>query len=246
MIPAIEIDERYLVRDSGTSDGTQIKYFMDNKWYKVDRYGGEGIAEELASILLDNSNLPEGSYVKYKRFLINNIEGCVSDNFLKKGESYITFYRLYSNIYGKDLATVTSAMDYDDAIDYVLEFMQKNTGLDLREYLANTFALDALILNEDRHFNNMGVIYDGRGFKPAPIFDNGKSLFIGNAGYDPDKTIEENRRAAHAKAFSGSFDLNKDYLERYCSVRFNIDKVLEAITDDNEVTHIFKGLINPL
>ena len=46
MIPAIEIDERYLVRDSGTSDGTQIKYFKDNKWYKVDRYGGEAISDD--------------------------------------------------------------------------------------------------------------------------------------------------------------------------------------------------------
>ena len=246
MIPAIEIDDRYLVRDSGTSDGTQEKFFMDNKWYKVDRYGGEGIAEELASILLENSNLPENSYVKYKRVLINNSEGCVSDNFLKKGESYITLYRLYSNIYGKDMAAVTSRMDYDDAIDYVLEFCFKNTGLDIREYLANTFALDALILNEDRHFNNMGVIYDGTGFRPAPIFDNGKSLFIGNEGYDPGKTIEENKRVAHAKAFSGSFDLNKEYLEKYCSVRFDIDKTLEAISDDNEVSQVFKGLINPL
>ena len=246
MIPAIEIDERYLVRDSGTSDGTQIKYFKDNKWYKVDRYGGEGIAEELASILLKNSNLPENSYVKYKRVLINNSEGCVSDNFLKKGESYITLYRLYSNIYGKDMAAVTSRMDYDDAIDYVLEFCFKNTGLDIREYLANTFALDALILNEDRHFNNMGVIYDGTGFRPAPIFDNGKSLFVGNKGYDPGKTIKENRKVAHAKAFSGSFDLNKKYLEKYCSVRFDIDKTLEAISDDNEVSQVFKGLINPL
>ena len=130
MISAIEIDERYLVRDSGTSDGTQEKYFMDNKWYKVDRYGGEGIAEELASILLENSNLPEKSYVKYNRVLINNSEGCVSDNFLKKGESYITLYRLYSNIYGKDMAMVTSRMDYDDAIDYA--HGQLSTGLSIR------------------------------------------------------------------------------------------------------------------
>jgi hypothetical protein len=50
-------------------------------------------------------------------------------------------------------------MDYDEAIEYVLEFMDRNVKVDLREYLANIFALDALILNEDRHFNNFGLMH---------------------------------------------------------------------------------------
>ncbi|CBK75069.1 hypothetical protein CIY_24330 [Butyrivibrio fibrisolvens 16/4] len=41
MLPKIEIGPEYLVMESGTSDGTQIKYFKDNNWYKIDRYGGE-------------------------------------------------------------------------------------------------------------------------------------------------------------------------------------------------------------
>lgn len=39
---------------------------------------------------------------------------------------------------------------------------------------------DALIYNEDRHFGNFGVLRDnhsGRITAPAPIFDNGLSLF---------------------------------------------------------------------
>ncbi len=34
--PKIAIDSQYLVTDTGTSDGTQIKYYFEEKWYKVD------------------------------------------------------------------------------------------------------------------------------------------------------------------------------------------------------------------
>ena len=116
-------------------------------------------------------------------------------------------------------------MDYDEAIDYVLEFMDKNAKVDLREYLANTFAVDALILNEDRHFNNLGLIYDGKRFRPAPIFDNGKSLFVGNKRYSQEKAMTENKKKAFAKAFSGSFDLNDSYLRKYRSFEFDYDRI---------------------
>jgi hypothetical protein len=75
-------------------------------------------------------------------------------------------------------------------------------GAALYHYLADTFAclglklyLDAMILldyiiaNEDRHFGNFGLIRNaetGEFVKPAPIFDNGESMFVG-AGIDPGK-----------------------------------------------------------
>ena len=31
----ITIEPQYLITDSGTSDGTQIKYYYDNKYYKI-------------------------------------------------------------------------------------------------------------------------------------------------------------------------------------------------------------------
>ena len=225
MLPKIELGSEYLVLDSGTSDGTQVKYYKDNKWYKIDRYGGEGQVEELASQVLSFSNLSKCDYVEYSQIVINDEMGCVSDNFLGPNESFITLYRLYSNIKGGDLARITSLMDYDEAIDFVLDFVDMNTGIDLREYLANTFSFDELILNEDRHFNNLGLIYDGDGFRPAPIFDNGKSLFIGNTKYDLQKPIEDNKKNAFAKAFSGNFELNKSYLRKYCTIEFDFSRI---------------------
>lgn len=221
MLQTITIDDRYAITDKGTSDGTQIKYYKDGMWYKLDRYGGEGEAEELASTILRLSGYPKKKYVTYHQAMINGTPGCISRNFLGKDEQFITLYRLYMNVKGRDLAAVTQRMDYDDAIEYVLDFVLSYTGLDLRQYLADVFALDELILNDDRHFNNLGLIYDGESFKQAPVFDNGKSLLVGCSG----KPI--------AKAFSGSFSLNREYLQNQATLKLNY-KAISAYLDEHQ------------
>ena len=215
------IDGSYLVRTSGTSDGTQDKFFKDNRWFKLDRYGGEGLAETAASLILKESGLESSLFVEYFPCLINGKSGCYSKNFLNEDESFITLYRLYKNVTGRDLAQVCSKMDYDDAIEYVLNFVKEQTNLDIHEYLANTFALDKIILNEDRHFNNLGIIYNGTSFKTAPIFDNGKSFLIGNKNAKEKNTLEEKIKTAYSKSFSPSFELNAKYLAKYCTLNIN-------------------------
>ena len=51
---------------------------------------------------------------------------------------------------------------------------------DAFEKIASMFVFDSLIINEDRHVTNFGVLRDnasGQIIGPAPIFDNGYSLF---------------------------------------------------------------------
>lgn len=224
-IEEFSISDEYLVRTSGTSDGTQDKYFKDDYWFKLDRYGGEGIAETVASSILRESGLAPKLFVEYKPCLINGKSGCYSKNFLSEEESFITLYRLYKNVTGRDLATVCSKMDYDDAIEYVISFIKEQTNLDIHEYLANTFCLDMLILNEDRHFNNLGIIYDETNFKIAPIFDNGKSFLIGN----------QHSGKAYAKGFSPSFKTNYEYLKKYSTLKIdqNIINKIELFGNTN-------------
>lgn len=53
-------------------------------------------------------------------------------------------------------------------------------GPEFSEQIRSMLVFDALIYNEDRHFGNFGVLRDnhsGRIITPAPIFDNGLSLF---------------------------------------------------------------------
>lgn len=215
------IEDAFLIRTSGTSDGTQDKFFKDNFWFKLDRYGGEGLAETAASIILKESGLNDSQFVTYTPCLINGKPGCYSKNFLNDYESFITLYRLYKNVTGKDLAQVCSKMDYDDAIEYVINFVKQQTHLNIREYLANIFTLDKVILNEDRHFNNLGIIYNGTDFKSAPIFDNGKSFLIGNKKATGKSTIEEKIKCAYAKSFSPAFAINAKHLEKYCTLKIS-------------------------
>ncbi len=219
LLENFEIDSRYLVRTSGTSDGTQDKFFMDDMWFKLDRYGGEGLTETVASLILKNSGLSSDEFVEYHACLINGKPGCYSKNFLGENDSFITLYRLYKNITGRDLAAVTSKMDYDDAIEYVINFVKVQTNLDLHKYLANNLALDRIILNEDRHFNNLGVIFNETEFLPAPIFDNGKSFLIGNKNAQAKVTLQEKMSCACSKSFSSSYDLNLKYLQNFITLQ---------------------------
>ena len=53
-------------------------------------------------------------------------------------------------------------------------------GEDFYEQLCSMLVFDSVIYNEDRHFGNFGVLRDNRTgqiISPAPIFDNGLSLF---------------------------------------------------------------------
>ena len=62
-----------------------------------------------------------------------------------------------------------------DCLDYY-----KNLGADFYEQLCSMLVFDALIYNEDRHFGNFGLLrnnHTGEIVAPAPIFDNGLSLF---------------------------------------------------------------------
>ena len=169
-----ELEEHYIVTQVGTSEGTQIKYKKDNYWYKKDNRGNEGLAEYLVSKLLTFSNMDADEYIIYEQGKINGTSGCRSENFLKEGEELITFYRLYYNEFGKDLSQVLAGMDsMKERIEYVLRFVKQSCDLDVSKYLSKVIMLDMLVLNEDRHLNNLAVIFQEDHFICAPIFDNG-------------------------------------------------------------------------
>ena len=234
----INIGDEYLVRKGGTSDGSQDKYYKDGIWYKQDFYGGEGYCEYLCSNILKASNLEEGRYVSYKEVVINGIKGCESENFLVESEEFITLYRLYANVKGGDIAGFLQRMDYDDAIEYVISFVKEQTDLDIRSYLADVFALDLITRNTDRHLNNLGVIFDGKDFRTAPIFDNGKSLLVGQDKKFENLSIPERIKNSYAKAFSPDYELNFKYLRDYSTLKVDLEKFNRFINNEPDNIHI--------
>lgn len=201
------IENEYIVMQGGTSEGTQIKYRKDGYWYKKDNRGREGLTEYLVSRLLTCSDLKETEYIAYEQGMINACSGCRSRNFLEKEEELITFYRLYYNEFGKDISQMLNNMDtMEERIDYTVQFIKQSCGLDVTDYLKKVFTLDFIVLNEDRHLNNLAVVFDGNRFVPAPIFDNGVSLLTANQSVNWNFSIEENVKRVVARPFSGSHE----------------------------------------
>lgn len=78
-------------------------------------------------------------------------------------------------------------------------------GKDFAEQIRSMLVFDALIYNEDRHFGNFGVLRDnhtGEVIAPAPIFDNGLSLFC-YAGRDDIPNLAE-----YAKTRSNPYNIS--------------------------------------
>lgn len=208
-----KISNEYIITQEGTSEGTQIKYKKDGYWYKKDSRGHEGRAEYLVSRLLDFTTLGKEEYIQYEEGMINDCSGCRSRNFLEDGAELITFYRLYYNAMGKNLAQAIAAMDrMEDRIEYVIEFIRQSCGLDIRIYLRKILTLDMIVLNEDRHLNNLALVMRNNNFYPAPIFDNGVSLLTANKSINRHLSIEENVKRVTARPFSGSHEKMVDYL----------------------------------
>ena len=170
-----------------SSKGNQEKWFdaETNQWYKLDQFGYEALSETLISILLEKSNIEKDTpftFVRYEpvRVAAHNRErtGCVSDTFLKKGQSVITINHLLSRILGYSLKDKLLSRTSDKKrITYLAEATKECTGLDyFGEYLTLLFEIDSLFLNDDRHLNNIAVIKTGDKYDYCPIFDNGAGL----------------------------------------------------------------------
>lgn len=228
----LKLNDDLIVDIDGTSEGTQTKFYNKGYWYKTDTFD-EGFVEYLVSKLLTFSNLPKKSYVIYEYGKINGKNGCRSKDFLKPGYELITFERIHQRITGTKLsAKKREFYTMESYIEYTIDFFRQYLDLDIRKYLKNTFTLDFITLNEDRHFNNLAVISDIKNNKylTAPIFDNGKSLLNGNRSYRPAFSIDENVKNVVALPFSGSHKKMFEYFGKGFSI--DTDSALEWLNSE--------------
>lgn len=92
--------------------------------------------------------------------------------FITKDTELITCYQIRNNMQRHD-----TEEDYED---YIKKLEQMGIK-DARVQMENMYILDYLIMNEDRHLNNFGIIRDVNTLKwlnVAPIFDNGMALNV--------------------------------------------------------------------
>jgi len=135
--------------------------------------------------------------------------GCHSTNFLNDNEMLVTLERLHRMYEGSSLAQHLWKFSTPlDRIKYTVSFVERITGLDdFGPYLTALLSLDAFFLNEDRHTNNMAVLYNEKTgeFRNCPIFDNGLALLSDLHDYPLGKDIYSCIKNVCAKPFSYSF-----------------------------------------
>lgn len=217
-----------------SSKGNQWKWNDGNWWYKADQLGYETLTETVVSHLLTHSTI--GNHVIYEPVIIDyhgrDLLGCKSRNFLQPSEELITLERLFRQNAGMSLfKEISYFSDVKKRIEYTVDHVISYTGLEnFGEYLTKMLEMDAFFLNEDRHTNNIAVIYDlnKREYKYCPYFDMGLSLFADiKQDFPPEKTIEECQKRIIAKPFSKDFDEQMDAANdlygRY--LKFTISKV---------------------
>jgi hypothetical protein len=158
---------------------------LDNgRWYKLDLFGYEGLAETVTSSLLQKTNIAELGF-RYVSYRSERLEvhgrtrnGCSSENFLRGGEAILTLAELFRKGIGADWQSEANrATNMQSRIAWMVSQVQRLTGLDrFGEYMALLFEVDMLFGNEDRHLNNIAVLRVDGGYDYCPIFDFGAGL----------------------------------------------------------------------
>ena len=150
--------------------------------------------------------------------------------FINKDTEFITCHQIKN-----DMKRYESNEDYEDYI----KILEENGIKDARIKLENMYILDFLIMNEDRHLNNFGIIRDVNTLKwldVAPIFDNGHSLRI--EYYDEEELIisGHGRLFYEVKPFDEIIKVVKDIK------RIDIKKIEDLPHEFDELLHKYQSI----
>jgi hypothetical protein len=209
-----------------TSKGNQEKWFdaEADLWYKLDCHGFESLAEAVTSRLLrchtnladrvDCGPVPTRALARVAEYDVARVEVhkhlrtvSVSKNFLAPGESIVTAYTLLKNGLGRDFAAqLKHQKSLSRKVELLADTVAGMTGLaDFGSYLTLLFEIDALILNQDRHLNNIAVLRGANGYSFCPIFDNGAAYLLDYALYPYEVDTRSLISQANALPFHASF-----------------------------------------
>lgn len=111
---------------SASTKGDQSKWLLGNTWVKENNRGYENIAEYVAFLILESSNLPKTSFVPYTPCLIEKsnctvTDGCYSNDF-RGSLQEVTLERLFeANFESTDDILGNGRYSTEDKFNAVLE-----------------------------------------------------------------------------------------------------------------------------
>lgn len=162
---------------NNTTDGQLKKVWLKvnnkNCLYKASGtlYNFEPINEVLASKICEILNVP---FVPYSLDVIHSKRQdtlvSICECVINKNQEIVTAY----NILQKN-----NVQDCKEYYNTYLSILKSKSVPNAEEYLEKMFMLDYIMLNEDRHLNNFGIIRDINTLEwisVCPIFDTGRSM----------------------------------------------------------------------
>ena len=226
-----------------SSKGNQEKWLEDDRWYKLDQFGYEALAETFTSLFLEQSNIESDTPFHFTRYRMEKLNvhgrdrtGCSSANFLQPGQAIVTLSHLFRQHLGGSLKKRLECLPSDKKrIAYLAETTAELTGLqEFPKYLTLLFEIDALVLNDDRHLNNIAVIYQNGKFDYCPIFDQGAGL-LSNTQLSPMDIMPKALIAALlARPFNTTFNrqmhtIQSLYGKQLHIPKFNRQELIDAL-----------------
>ena len=220
-----------------SSKGNQEKWQDGGRWYKLDQFGYEGLAETVISRLLEHSSIETDTPFRFVRYRMERMNvhgrdrnGCSSADFLQPGESIVTLSHLFKREGHPLKETLTRLSSDKKRIAWLAEETAALTGLvRFPQYLTLLFEVDALFLNDDRHLNNIAVLEKNGRFDFCPIFDNAAGLLsnvqMAPMDIDPAALI----RSAKARPFNTTFNRQVIYARNLYGPQFYIPRFTEEM-----------------
>ena len=225
--------EASLKTPNNTTDGMLKKAWVIEDGVRYLLKGGyktdvlQPFNEVLASMICDRLGFSHVPYTltTYKDQVVSKCP-C----FITRNTELITAYQIKNNMKRYD-----SREDYETYIKKLEE-----EGIDnARIKMENMYILDYLIMNEDRHLNNFGIIRDVNTLKwvdVAPIFDNGQSLNVQDYNEDEVVTSGHGRLFYELKQFDEIIKVVRNLK------RINIEALEDIPEEFDKLLHQYQNI----
>ena len=151
----------------------------------------------------------------------------------------IPLEKLYRQFTGESLAIKLSELDGpSERIPFLVGEVERITGLtNFGAYLTAMLEIDAFFLNEDRHTNNIAVLYNDKiqEYSLSPLFDQGLCLFADTSNdYPLELPLDACLKKIEAKPFSLSFDEQLDAAEELYGIQLHFNFTIKDVQNELE------------
>lgn len=165
-------NEVSLSSPDNTSDGVLKKKWkiLDGKRCLVKGGSGQNMQEPFNEVIASSLMLSQSiDHVDYKMLWIDDYPYSVCTDFVNGSTELVTAYHLVKSIPQKQS---------DNLYMHYVRVCEE-MGVDVVPYLDRMITIDYIMMNNDRHMGNFGLIRNADSLEfigPAPIFDTGTSL----------------------------------------------------------------------